>query len=278
VISRPGCAHEADEEWNPAPDALRLDTGDVHVWRVPLELPQALLGWAHSVLDDVERARAARFRFGRDRVRFVAGRALQREILARYLRVEPDAVRYRTTSFGKLQIAGPATAMNLQFNFSNSAGLGLLAIAAGRLVGVDIEQCRPVPDTMQLAADWFSAADCAALDAATPARREVIFLSCWTRAEAYMKAVGRGLSLPADDCHAGCAPRDTALLLDDRSRRSAALRWKTKTLAPAQEYVGALAAEGDDWTHQQFEWVAEHLDGSRPVSGIARGPIGAPRP
>ena len=91
--------------WNPPPESLVLDDAEVHVWRIPLRLPDAMLPWADAMLDDAERARAARLHFSKDRVRFVAGRAIQRELLARYLRVEPDDVRYRTNPFGKPALA-----------------------------------------------------------------------------------------------------------------------------------------------------------------------------
>jgi 4'-phosphopantetheinyl transferase len=237
MIGHPVRAHDVEDEWKPAPGALAVGTDAVHVWRVPLALPDALLGWAESMLDDDERSRAERFHFRGDRVRFAAGRAIQRQLLAAYLGVGPEAVRYRTNAFGKPELAtnGIArTAMDIRFNFSNSAELGLLAVTLGRSVGVDIEKLRAVPDAMQLAADWLSAADCAALDAAHPEQRERMFLSCWTRYEACAKAVGRGLSFRRGEC-----------------------AFAMRALTPAAGYVGALAVEGHDCTLRQFEWRVE---------------------
>jgi 4'-phosphopantetheinyl transferase len=151
----------------------------------------------------------------------------------------------------------------LQFNFSNSADLGLLAIATGRAVGIDIEKLRPVPDAMCLASLWFSAAERAVLRSVHVAERDMMFLRCWTHKEAYIKAVGEGLSLRLDSFDVGFTPGEAARLLDHRSNPSETARWKIEGFGPAAGYVGALVAEGHGWTRRQYEWCPEQVDASR---------------
>jgi 4'-phosphopantetheinyl transferase len=248
---------EPGHAWKPPPEAPVLDAGDVHVWRIPLDLPDALLRSADAMLDDAERARAARFHFDTNRARFVAGRAIQREVLARYLGIEPDDVRYHTNAFGKPGLAGDERT-RLRFNFTNSGELGLLAIAAGNSVGIDIEKLRPLPAALHLAADWLSPREFAAIDTACPALRETMFFRCWTYKEAYLKARGeRSLPLDVDYDDVAFAPDDemaAMLQIGPAFSSSDAARWNLLALAPAVGYVGALAAAGVTGTRSQFAW------------------------
>src|SRR5215218_10992888 len=76
-------------EWHtfppPPPSQLSLPAGVVHVWRADLGLQAAHLRRLEQNLSAKEQARASRFRFARDRGRFIAARSLLREILALYL-------------------------------------------------------------------------------------------------------------------------------------------------------------------------------------------------
>ncbi|MFM8322791.1 MAG: 4'-phosphopantetheinyl transferase family protein, partial [Chloroflexota bacterium] len=180
--------------WSAPPAAPLLSPGQVHLWLLPVDPPQpgslqalddpAWLG----LLDPGERSRAGRFRFARDRARFIARRALLRRILALYTGVPPTALAYAVNPFGKPHLPDhPA----LCFNTSHSAGLALVALARQVELGVDIEHARPDFDPLPLAERFFSPAERAALAALPSSRRQQAFYLCWSRKEAYIKAAGR---------------------------------------------------------------------------------------
>lgn len=236
------------------PDVPALDAGAVHLWRVPLRLPPSRAAWVDALLDPEERERAARFRFAEHRDAFAAGRAIQRDLLARYARVAPAEVRYRIGAYGKPEIAGAAG--GLRFNFSNADGLGLLALTVGREVGVDLEPLRPVPDALDIAASFFSPREVEVLRSVPPALRDEAFLRCWTRKEAYVKAVGGGLSIELGAFDVAFAPGEEARLLRHRLDPAEAERWTMRGLEPDPGYVGALAVDGGGWTLECFRWAA----------------------
>lgn len=206
------------------------------------------------MLDAEERERAARFRFPEHRDAFVAGRAIQRDLLARYAEVEPAEVRYRLAAQGKPELTGLAASSRLRFNFSNTDGLGLLALAVGRELGVDVEPLRPIADGVEIASRFFSAGEVRVLRALDAGVRDEAFLRCWTRKEAYIKAVGGGLSIALDAFDVAFAPGEEARLLRHRHDPGEAQRWTMRGLDPGPGYVGALAVEGDGWTLEHFDW------------------------
>jgi 4'-phosphopantetheinyl transferase len=249
----------APERWLPVPAGSlpALPPGEVHVWRFSLRLAPAALAAVERHLAPAERERAARFRFPEHRAAFVAGRGVQRELLGRYTDVEPGAVAYRESAHGKLALDGAAERTGVRFNLSNSGDLALLAVAVERELGVDLEQLRPMSDAMDVARRFFSAPENEVFTALDETVREAAFFRCWTRKEAYIKAVGEGLSMPLDRFDVAFAPGEEARLLATRGDPEEAARWTLVGLEPGPGYVGALAAEGGGWTLRRFEREAD---------------------
>lgn len=195
-----------------------------HLWRISLAVEEARLAELAALLAPAERERAGALRFPRLRDRFVVGRGLLRETLARYTGAAPGAVELVAGAHGKPALAGEP-AGGLRFSLSHSGDLMLIAVARGHDVGVDVERVGPVLGAGQIAASLFGAEERDALWRCPPEGRERLFAEIWTRREAVAKGEGGGLgSVPA-------APRE----------------WSIFTLNPAESWVAALALEGTGW-------------------------------
>jgi 4'-phosphopantetheinyl transferase len=169
-------------------------SGEVRIWSDSVDKP-GQYSELFEMLSDDERARAGRFRFERDRVRFVARRAFRRKVLASYIGTAPAAVQLRTSAQGRPELDAPS---ELSFNASHSDGLAVVAVTYGRVVGVDVERIRPIGDALELARGSFSREEEDVLRATPASSRSQTFLAMWTRKESFAKAVGAGLSMPFD--------------------------------------------------------------------------------
>lgn len=236
--------------WNDPPRTLTLAPDAVHVWRADLDRPGELPGLLAALSAD-ERERAGRFRADRDRDRFVAARGLLRAILGRYLGREPGSLRFRYGAHGKPALVADGTGEPPRFNVAHAGGLALYAVAAGREVGVDLERVRADVDVDAIAA-WFSPRERASLAALCPARRREAFFAYWTHKEAYLKAVGGGLSLPLDACEVDFDAPDAPVLRGGDATTS--MPWTLRTLEPAPGYAAAVAVEGDGWRLARWRW------------------------
>jgi 4'-phosphopantetheinyl transferase len=154
----------------------------------------AVTGWL-STLDEIERARAARFVFPRHRVQFITAHVLVRTALGRLCGVPPAAWRFVADAHGKPSAwleDGPAP---VSFNLSHTEGMVGLAIrlGAGWAIGFDLE---PVARTVDLAvADrFFAAREVAWLGGLAESARAEGFVRLWTLKEAFIKATGKGLT------------------------------------------------------------------------------------
>jgi len=222
---------------------LVLADAEAQVWRASLDADGPAREALARALSDDERARADRFRFARDRHRFVAGRGILRVILARYLASSPPRIRLRYGPWGKPMLAPEPGAPDLRFNVSHADGLVLVAIARGREIGVDVERIAPERATAAMIARCLTHREGAALRRLPPEKQPAAFFRCWTRKEAVLKGRGEGLTLlprsvevsPDED-----GPPAVVAIAGDAAEAS---RWSLRDLAPAVGYVGALAVD-----------------------------------
>ncbi len=183
----------------------------LHLWfAYPADLSDPGIADAcAALLNDAERAQAARFRFERHRHEYEATHALARIALSHSYPIPPQAWSYSFNKYGK---PAPIPDCGLRFNQSNSIGLAVCLIAspaaraphvspaagpgAGVAVGVDVESSSRAEEIVDLAPHVFSLAEQAQLAALPATDRPGRALSLWTLKEAYIKARGKGLSLP----------------------------------------------------------------------------------
>jgi len=237
----------AFEQWREPPATLALGADEVHVWRASLNHTQHRLQHLRGTLAPEEGERAARFHFARDRQHYIAARGLLREILSRYLKLSPNSLRLKYTSYGKPYLTDECGGGWLRFNVSHAGGLALYAVSREREVGVDIEQIRTDIEHRQIASQFFSEQEVASLLALPADAQQEAFFLCWTRKEAYIKGIGEGLSLPLHSFDVSLTPGEPAALLAVRGDAQEAARWTLQALEPGAGYRAALVAEGRDW-------------------------------
>jgi 4'-phosphopantetheinyl transferase len=208
---------------------------DVYTFRMD-EHTRELDRFAETMSSD-ERDRAERFRTDRDRRRYIVRRGILRELLAHYLDCPPARVRFSCNEHGKPSVVDG----NLRFNLAHSHGLVLFAIGRGREIGCDIEwrDCRFVAGLVP--ERFFSPLEVRTLRALAPARQTEGFFNCWTRKEAYVKALGVGLSCQLRGFDVSLAPDEPATLLNGCDG------WSVQSFEPAPRYQAAIVAQGAGW-------------------------------
>jgi 4'-phosphopantetheinyl transferase len=166
--------------------------------------------------------------------------------------MDPTAIEFRLTDFGKPLLA---RASGLEFNVSHSSNAMVCAIAH-RPVGIDVEYVRPIVNARDIATRFFSAAEIDALRRVDDEQLMTHFFTCWTRKEAYIKAIGKGLTCRLDGFSVSIEPARPALLHAD-SEPDGPRRWSLSNLdfpGECGSLVGALAVESGagDVVHRQW--------------------------
>lgn len=244
-------------DWVTPPQTPPLSDDDIHVWRASLDLDSDLLHTMHTSLAPDEQARAARFKFDRDRQRFIAARGMLRAILGAYLSRQPASLSFTYGPHGKPSLNPHDNERTIQFNVSHSHGMALYAVATTREVGVDLEAVRPMADWEDIARRFFAPQEVTDILSWPKDLQQEAFFRCWTGKEAYLKARGSGMTLSLKSFDVRVAEDGPNALRSEDSHR-----WTLCGLSPASSYTGAVVGEGTNWRLRCWSWSGSAIDGS----------------
>lgn len=173
---------------------------DVELWLIDLDAYAE-----HVSLDGLsahEHARAGRMASEKDALRCLATRHVLRHVLATALGCSPRDLIVEPDESGKPRLISHAA---LQFNLSHSGRLCVIALSRRYSLGVDVEMIREITDADQLTHSLFTDDERREWSTVVSTRSDAAFLSCWTRKEACLKALGVGLAMHAAEIDAGAA-------------------------------------------------------------------------
>lgn len=232
------------ESWLDPPEQLTLASGDLHVWRAWLDQqPTAHLARLRQLLSPDEQERAGRFYFPIHRERYIVSRGTLRILLGRYLNRPPETITFSYGPQGKPALDSDS-GNRLEFNVTHSEQVALFAFIWEKPVGVDVEYIRSMKDMAQMAQRFFSAEENKIWRSVPPEERDRAFFNCWTRKEAYIKALGEGLSHPLGSFVVSLWPGRPGRLVTVDSSAELAKRWQMQALHPAEDFAAAVAVEG----------------------------------
>jgi 4'-phosphopantetheinyl transferase len=232
---------------------MDLPANEFHIWRASLDRHDTPLDTLLAFLSSDERARADRYHFELDRRRFVSSRALLRLILGRYLDLGPSRVQFGYGSHGKPYLLEEAGRTGISFNAADSNELALYAFSRQPNIGVDVEHIRELSDAQQIASSFFSMGENAEWLRLPSSQKTQGFFNCWTRKEAFIKAIGEGLSYPLSEFEVSLTPGEPPRLRSIAGSIENASRWSLWALSPEAGYVGALAAPIPESQKDRFQ-------------------------
>lgn len=219
---------------------LTLESGVADVWLARLDAENT--AELELIISADERARAARFRFETDKKKFIAARAILRIILGKYLRTNPHEICFEYNQYGKPSIGG-GRRTEIKFNLSHSDNLALFAVTKTREIGIDIECVKPGLVDESMVSQCLTWRETEHLQTLSETDRDLFFFDCWTRKEAFLKAWGKGLSLPPNEIETLSLSKFSAGFFE-HGAESPKIFWAFQKLPSISGYAAALAIEG----------------------------------
>jgi len=234
---------KAPTPWQTAPSEITLGDNGVHLWRASLKQPAAVRQQLWPVLSIDEQEKADRFRFAADSDKYVIARGTLRMLLGQYLQCNPGEVQFGYSEYGKPYVQN-AAAEHMHFNVSHSGDVALYGLAYKRRVGVDVERMRPLIDEDHFVKCVFSSVEQQTFQALRPFERQDAFFNGWTRKEAFIKAIGLGLSFPLEAFDVSISPGRPAQLLAVHRNGHSHKNWSLADITIATGYKAAYVVEG----------------------------------
>jgi 4'-phosphopantetheinyl transferase len=194
-----------------------------------------------------ERERHARFRFETDRDVYLVAHSLVRRMLSRVTGAAPLALEFVAGEHGRPEIVAPGPAAAFRFNLSHTHGLVACAVTRAADIGVDVEYVERKVELMSVANHVFSPREVEGLTSLSGGAQRERFFELWTLKEAYIKAIGKGLSAPLRSITFEPERSDPVPVYFDAEVQDDHARWCLRRfhVGPVHRMALALAAERD---------------------------------
>ena len=233
---------------------------EVHIWRIDLSDLANVKPELFNLLSADERQRADKFHFEKDRSRFIIRRAILRMLLGEYLNAPPGELGFIYNNFDK-----PSLAFNTEiyFNASSSNNVGIVAIMLNARIGIDVELIDAQFPKLEIAERYFSTDEVRAIHDLQPELQTAVFFDCWTKKEAFVKAVGDGMSHPLPNMVIS-SEKWASFLVNATSVETEG--WNVTSFIPEKNYIASLAYEGKERSALFFDWSDKWSDGDDFIS------------
>ena len=223
------------------PKKLNLTDNEVHIWIANLD--QIILRGDEERLPLSERIRADKYHYQIHKNRYIIQHTLLRLIIGHYQGIGFFEGEFYLGEHRKPYLSGINGKDTICFNISNSDSMGIFAFSKNLEIGVDIELVRDIPEMDKIVEQFFSAKEKDFLRSLPENRKKKAFYSCWTRKEAFLKAIGDGLVQSLDKFDLDLIPGELTRILRMGEDSKIESRWFIQNLKPAPNYVGAFAVK-----------------------------------
>jgi 4'-phosphopantetheinyl transferase len=238
------------------------DAGRVHVYytRADRISDPGLLEQYRRCLCPAEIEKADRYMKQSDRHLSLVSRALVRYVVGEATQQAPRSLRFSTNEHGKPFLVGLP---DIHFNLSHSHGVAVCAVCRDTDVGVDVEDVGRRTD-LSIARRFFSPAEADLVSKAPDAEKRALFFGIWTLKEAYIKAVGRGLSIPLNSFSFNANESDIQITFSDTGRVDPA--WRFSRWRPESGKIVAAAVRSRSAVVFKHFWCV-------PFAGVGPTPL-----
>ena len=224
--------------WKKTPDTLSLSKDYIDVWLCDLKQLSGEINNFYSILAEDEHERADKLKVEDKKQQYIITRGALRQRLGLLTNIDPKDFVFEYFEHGKPVLNNDARFTDITFNVSHSNDLALIAIAQEQNIGIDIEKINHELNHQALMTRFFSEAEQTEFQTMPDANRAKAFCACWTRKEAFIKAVGDGVSYGLDNFDIAVDPENQ--IPEINLHKSSDETWSAINLPINDEYMACL--------------------------------------
>ena len=231
-----------------------LDENEIHIWNYTLKPDKKLAEFYFDNLTEEEKDKAEKIIIKEVKYRNILSRVITKKILANYLDKKLNRIHYCYNRFGKPGLSSEINPMNLNFNISHSGDLGIIAISKNNPVGIDIEQILELNDLDNLMDLIFTESEIKQIDLLDHFDKTKMFYKIWTAKEAFVKAIGQGLSFPVKNIELEINHLENISIKYIKKFPDSLNDWQLLSFVPEENYISTLAVNINNVKTKNFKW------------------------
>ncbi len=228
---------------------IEIEEYQVHVWQANIKADSAYYKDFSNALSSDELERANNFRFPKDRERFIIRRYQLRLILSKYCGCQPNEIMFGYNSFKKPFIWLPEF-KEVKFNMSCSGDLMLVGLCNQNEIGIDIEKVCEIHNLDNIASENFSLQELKYLNGTLD--KINAFYKIWTRKEAFIKAIGKGMYYPLKSFCVEVNSSGGYEQLVIFNHLTESKLWRTAEINSPAGYIASIAIKSDRFRINYF--------------------------
>ncbi len=224
---------------------MNLINDHIHLWHIDLSATISCTELL-AILAKDEQDKANAFYFAKDKNNYIRTRAALRKIISKYYSIEPGKIGFSYGKYNKPYIS--ANPHHLHFNVSHSNNMAIVAIIKHHTIGIDLEYIKPINDLDSIV-EKFSMEEKNKFLLLPNEQKLRAFYTIWTRKEAFIKAIGRGLSTSLDTFEVSFLENEPAQILKIKNSTAESKKWVLSCFTfvdhANNEYIIAIATKSN---------------------------------
>jgi 4'-phosphopantetheinyl transferase len=216
---------------------LKLAPDNLHIWVGMFSVLRPNITKLWNYLSDAEKVRAQGFASPWLQENFIIARGYLRVLLCYYTSIPAEKVVFSYGRFGKPFLCKPKD-VKLYFNLSHTEEYVLYAFQISNNIGVDIENKNRNLEINKLKAYFLTNLELEELHHISLYKQKFVLYKMWVRKEAFVKCLGKGLSLPLNKLQMGLNAESASQLISVQDQKYT--NWKIIDLTLSPDHLGAI--------------------------------------
>lgn len=216
--------------------------GETHIWAASLNTWAPYAHLLEGKLSCDERKKASNYLFEKDKNYYVVSRYLLRKIIGSYLNLPCEYISFGYGEYGKPFIDPLINDKSLCFNLSHSKDMVMFIFSMNRFVGIDLEYTEKGYKGGSIIDRWFTLHEQSSYHRLPKEEQKRFFYHAWTTKEAYLKGLGKGITIPLDDIELIFDREEGKFTYQYQFKNQIeGLKWNLNTFIPFSDYISSYA-------------------------------------
>lgn len=228
--------------------------GEIHLWSSLLDQTDDIINHFWAILSKEEKDRISKYKFKFLRDRHTVSKGLLKSFISNYLNIETEEISFVQNEFGKPSLQPELNEIGLQFNVSHSEHLGMFAFTKAHELGIDVESIQETSNLHEIIDMCFSDFEKEWFYKSEPGLQKELFYNVWTGKEAFIKAIGTGLSFPLKEIEFKINNNKKIEFQSIHGDLSYREKWNIFTSNPIPNFISSLVVENSGLKIRRYSW------------------------